>query len=246
MMTKQEALYEYIFDNNYDTDEYESLEEAIDNECVEENYDYYDLDVFTIDDGTYAVADNYEDAERAARANVSDLLDDIGIDGLNIEINDFVDTGWFEDAEREMHVNYARDIAYESASDDELYVNRLHEELCDYELMDELELPEEPENEDEYDEWEKKCDKIKKIAEKKAEELIDDFADILMSDDSVQYYIENFGNDGFNEICKKYNLIDYQELAEEIVSIDGVGHCLASYDGEEHELPNKYVAFRIN
>ena len=54
-----------------------------------------------------------------------------------------------------------------------------------------------------------------------------------------------FGDELFNEIVIKENLIDIEALAQWCVDMDGVAHFLASYDGEEIE-ENGYYIYRTN
>ena len=65
-------------------------------------------------DEEYVCYANYSDAEEASNEGVKDLLDDIGIDGINFDnlggIEQFVDTDWFDDAKRESAEFYVSDI----------------------------------------------------------------------------------------------------------------------------------------
>lgn len=54
-----------------------------------------------------------------------------------------------------------------------------------------------------------------------------------------------FGEELFNDIVIKENLIDIDALAQWCVDMDGVAHFLASYDGEEIE-ENGYYIYRTN
>ena len=54
-----------------------------------------------------------------------------------------------------------------------------------------------------------------------------------------------FGDELFNDIIIKENLIDIDKVAEWCVDMDGVAHTLATYDGEEEEF-NGFYFFRIN
>ena len=54
-----------------------------------------------------------------------------------------------------------------------------------------------------------------------------------------------FGDDLFNDIVIKENLIDIDALAKWCVDMDGVAHTLATYDGEEEEF-NGFYFFRTN
>ena len=58
-------------------------------------------------------------------------------------------------------------------------------------------------------------------------------------------FIYQFGRDYTIEIIKKYDLLNYEELAQYCVDVDGVGHFLSSYDGEELEY-NNYYLYRVN
>ena len=39
--------------------------------------------------------------------------------------------------------------------------------------------------------------------------------------------------------------IDYEGMAKDVLEADGVGHILASYDGDEYEIGNAYI-YRVN
>ena len=67
--------------------------------------------------------------------------------------------------------------------------------------------------------------------------------------DSLQNSIQNnwidefkfqFGDDLFNDIVIKENLIDIEELSKWCVDMDGVAHTLATWDGEETETNGYY------
>ena len=54
-----------------------------------------------------------------------------------------------------------------------------------------------------------------------------------------------FGDELFNDIIIKENLIDIEKVAEWCVDMDGVAHTLATYDGQEEEF-NGFYFFRTN
>lgn len=58
-------------------------------------------------------------------------------------------------------------------------------------------------------------------------------------------FVFNFGREYTMEIIKKYDLLNYEELAQYCVDVDGVGHTLAYYNGEELEY-NNYYLYRVN
>ena len=61
----------------------------------------------------------------------------------------------------------------------------------------------------------------------------------------LQEYKYHHGEDAFMEAILDNNLIDIDALAKWCVDMDGVGHTLASYDGDETEC-NGYYIYRIN
>ncbi len=62
----------------------------------------------------YYCYESYDDAEQAAQEDSKELFDDVGIEGIRFEniggIEQFVDTGWFEDAKKEDAEYYVSDI----------------------------------------------------------------------------------------------------------------------------------------
>ena len=58
-------------------------------------------------------------------------------------------------------------------------------------------------------------------------------------------YRFQFGDDNFMRVVKEYGLIDMTKLAEYCVDCDGIGHSLASYDGEEINEGELYI-YRVN
>lgn len=62
----------------------------------------------------YYCYEDYSDAEEAAQDDCKELFDDVGFEGIRFEniggIEQFVDTGWFEDAKKEDAEAYVSDI----------------------------------------------------------------------------------------------------------------------------------------
>jgi hypothetical protein len=61
----------------------------------------------------------------------------------------------------------------------------------------------------------------------------------------MEEYKFQFGESEFQRVLIQENLIDIEELAKYCVDIDGVGHFIASYDGDETEHEGYYV-YRTN
>lgn len=59
-------------------------------------------------------------------------------------------------------------------------------------------------------------------------------------------YLEGIYGRELGEHLVEYNALDIDAMARECVNVDGVAHFLASYDGNEIDLPSGAVAFRVN
>ena len=176
------------------------------------------------------VFDDYEDAESAAKEYVLNLFDDIGFEGLNVDLAMFADQDWFKDALVESFEFYCRDIVSEY---DDTYGNRLIQECYDHDLIDDESFETDENGEPDYTQ----C-----IIDE--DELVDRYVEWYEDDlnydyggDFVQAYIDNFGNGELHYIIKNNsNIIDTDALAEYIVDNDGVANSLAGYDGNEYEV----------
>lgn len=254
------AIYKWAYETeDFDTEEYESIEDAAEDLVEESRYDHYGVPVYEVDGMEVCATDDYDVAEEGAIQWNESVTEECGPGNF---WEDYVEKEWFEEAQREMNESYAYDIKDESSSDEDMYVNRLHEELCDYGIMSALDLPEEPEQSDyqtdegeddedayneAYYEWEGDCDNIRSEAESEAEDNVSELADKMTEDqgDAVEYYRDNFGDDDFNRVVKDNGLLDVRAYAEYCARIDGVAHALAGYDGEEYEQDGYYI-YRTN
>lgn len=254
------AIYKFAYETDeFDTEVYETLEEAAEDLVDELGYDYYGLEAYEVDGMEVAVTDDYDVAEEGAILWNESVTEECG-PGNGWE--PYVESGWFEDAQQEMNESYADDIQNESSSDDDMYVNRLHEELADYGIMSALDLPEEPDQDDyededgepdeaaydyAYEEWEQEVERLREDAESEAQDNISELADKMSDDqgDAIEYYRDNFGEDEFNRIVKEQELLDVRAYAEYCADVDGVAHALASYDGNEYEEDGYYI-YRTN
>lgn len=61
----------------------------------------------------------------------------------------------------------------------------------------------------------------------------------------MEEYKFQFGESEFQQVLIRENLIDIEELSKYCVDIDGVGHFIASYDGDEIEHDGYYI-YRTN
>ena len=203
--------------------------------------DYYNGPYITCCGEEWYVFDSEESAYDAAIESCKNLIDEIGITGINFDyiggIEKFVDTDWFEDAERESFESYCYDIEYEN---DSTYGNRLVEECYNEGLIDDGDFEEDEEGEPDFTQCLLDTD-----------ELVERYVDKHMSEivDFVELYKFNFGEQEFSDTIINRNLIDIDELAEACVDCDGIAHELSGYDGEEVTYDfngNTYYMYRNN
>ena len=184
---------------------------------VSQEYEHYGhIPVYEAGGEEWAVTDDYDACERAGYVEVEELIDELGVDSLYWDnmggIEEYVDQDWFDEAMRESYQFYAEDIESEPASSDE-YENRLAEEMAE-----------------------------------RGVETKEDFVDHCVDDmlgyygNAVKWYIGEFGKEGFNHLIKEGIVtIDSEKAAEEVISTDGLGHILSSYDGRmvEHDFEGR-------
>lgn len=65
-------------------------------------------------------------------------------------------------------------------------------------------------------------------------------------DNFQQYMVDTYGLKEWQDIIAKNNGYDIDKIVDEAVRVDGIGHFLAYWDGEEIELPNGLYAYRQN
>jgi hypothetical protein len=248
----KEALYKHLRGEDFDSDTYESWQEQAEDE-VEESFS----DSLELDSEEYVCYSSYENAYDAAIEIERDLLEQegavsmVGIDN----VKDFLDESWFKDFLQESYEAYFDGIQNESSSDDDLYVNRAHEEACDINIAEplgEFEEPEESDFDDEdeyeeaYEEWESKVQDERDNVEREVSDLASEFAEEKLDElggDYVGEYESQFGD--LDDVIKNNpEIIDLDDVAEWVVDTDGAADILASYDSSEVEVDDYYL-YRI-
>lgn len=200
------------------------------------SYDF-DKNMMTIDGEEYLVVDE-DEAYKYAKDYIKGFIDDQGIDGFTEDFREWIienaiDSDWFDDAKKESYEYYVDDIENE---DSDGYENRLIEELHDNGFIDDDDLYE---NEDGI-----KVLKDDVDLDEKKEEYVDYFCNSF--EDSIEWFRDNYGKDELKEVVVRNNLVDVDKVVDEAINWDGLGHFLASYDGEEIELDNDLFAYRVN
>lgn len=200
-----------------------------------EAYGYSRAHNFSYGNEEYAVYDDYDDAERDAKQDAIDLMDDKGMESFSPDFQDtiiangWLDADWFADAMDESNRFYAEDIESESSS---TYANRLIEECIDADIISDDEIDEDGEYTGNLD-------------------LIDEYVEYLNNreSDPIEWFRGNYGEREMANICQENNLLDEERIAEECVALDGVAHYLARYDGKENEEQyngETYYIYRTN
>ena len=221
-------------------------------------HDYYGMYEFEYGGAEYAVGVD-EAADDAARERTRSLIDDIGYEGFTPSFME-----WHVDGDQV--AAYAEDLFWDDVNDSpEDYLDDDDRELTQH-SNDEIEkineelgyLQEELEGLDSEVEIEITQDRIDELEERKV--------DIEYDDDSYEYtdeakdnYVErrksevkndpvSFLKDwGMEESIKDF--IDEDGFIDDVVSSDGRGHTLSSYDGVEHEIvygDEWYYIYRTN
>jgi len=191
--------------------------------------------VTEIDEGRYEADDEdylvltEEEADEKALQYAKDLIDVAGYEGLNLDITNYIDEERaYRDAFEEMNRSYMEEIQTEESSDDSLYLNRLHEELVEAGLCEDLESNPDIDEDSLVDDYEYEF----------SESTLEGY------DGLYDYFENNFGKEEAIDLAKKSYAIDDDEIAEDIVNIDGRGSLLSSWDGNEYE-ENGYFIYKL-
>lgn len=216
---------------------------------ISEGYDENNFEVETDEDDMEFFVGTYDESYEAAKQDVLNLLDEIGIDSLSPDYDwtEFVNDNYFEEAYEEMERSYLEDIRTEDDYKN-IYANRLIQELVlDWNILsdDDLVMNEDglldlaDADEDDYDDY----------IEQGTEALMNDIEDYYGT--YAKAYLNDFGNKAFKGFVEAHgdNVINYDDMAEDIVNTDGMGNSLARYDGVENEVSvngTDYYIFRTN
>lgn len=180
-----------------------------------------------------------DEAREYAKRDIESVFDDLGLDAFTPSfqewiLNNAVEDDFFEDAIRESNQFYIDDIENEY---DEVFENRLISELVEEGIL----------TEDNFENWGEESPTVRDdvdLDEKKREYL-----EHLVSgiSDYAEEYKNQFGEDDFNDVVKEGKVdIDMEAVVAECISMDGIAHFVARYDGEEIDLGNDLYAYRVN
>lgn len=201
----------------------------------------YDSNSFETEDGEEYLVLDEDEAHKYAKEDIEGVYDDLGMESFTKTfqewiLNNAVEKYWFEDALEESERSYIDNIEYE---DDDTYGNRLVQEMVDAGILSD-------------DDFEKDADGNVDYASLKDSTDMDskkeDFLEYLVEQagDPIQWYRGAFGDKDFSETVKENGLIDLDAVEDEAISLDGVAHFIATYDGEEIDLGDGLFAYRTN
>jgi len=246
---------DYGEDLNNLEDDLENAESVYD---IIPTYDYYGMYEFEYGGAEYAVGDD-DAADEAAYERTKSLIDDIGYEGFSPSFMEWHVDGdsvadymedWFYDDMEDSPEDYLdeddREISKEAENNidllDEL-IGEFNEELeeTDNEIdeeellakIEDLEI-EKQDISDDDDNWEYTQEAKDEYVERRMDEVKDDPMSAL----------RDFGMED-----RVADFIDEEGFIEDVISTDGRGHTLSSYDGHENEITFNdewYYIYRTN
>ena len=240
-----------------------NLEEDLENaESVYDiipTYDYYGMHEFEYGGAEYAVGDD-DAADEAAYERTKSLIDDIGYEGFNPgfmeyhidgdAVADYMEDWFYDDMDDSNVGDYLDDDDREITKEAEDRLDDIDEEIG--ELQEQLE---EVESESEEEEIVDRIDEL----ESYKEEISDDDDNWEYTQEAKDRYVEVRVDDvrddpmealrSFGIEDRVADFIDEDSFIEDVISQDGRGHTLSSYDGNEGETmfnDEWYYVYRTN
>lgn len=194
---------------------------------IEATDDYYD-EVAVVDGNKVYMVLTKEDAYRKAVESIEDSYDEMGLEAFTPSFQGWIldnalkETEWDEVIDEEIRNNY------QNLSDEEII-----EEASKKGMFDKLDLDKDH------------------ISEEDISTLRDELAEDEFYKVKPEYYNiwvkNNIDRFTLKDMIKanKY-FVDIDKVANKAIELDGIGHFLASYDGEEIYLGDGYRAYRID
>ena len=249
-----ERAQEYGEDLNNLEEDLENAESVYD---IIPTYDYYGMYEFDYGGAEYAVGDD-DAADEAAFERTKSLIDDIGYEGFSPSFMEWHVDGdsvadymedWFYDDMSESPEDYLDDDDRELSKEGEAMIDAIDEDLGNlHEELEEAEDWEEEEIQDRITELEERKEEISEDEDnwEYTQEAKDRYVESRMDEvrDDPMEALRNFGMED-----RVADFIDEDAFIEDVISTDGRGHTLSSYDGEEGEVSFNnewYYIYRTN
>ena len=241
-----------------------NLEEDLENaesvyDLIPQGYDTNDYAEFEYGGAEYLIA-NDEGADEYAYERVDNLIDDIGYEGFSPgfweghvdadEVADYFEDMFYDDVEDYPEDYLDEDDDRELTQEGKDRIESLEEEIGEYQeqLEDTDDTTEEEELELSIEELEERIEEIKDD---------DDYYD--WTDEAKENYVERRKEDvrydpveflkDFGMEDRIDNFINKEDFIWDVISTDGRGHTISSYDGEEDEIEYNnewYYIYRMN
>jgi hypothetical protein len=236
-------------------DELEDLKNKIDVYNIIPTGTFYELGEFEVidsglSDRRYAVGDEY-DMEKSAYDYLDNLIDDIGFEGFSKGFAmGYLDNEAIADYAEEMYDYDVRESPESYFDEDEKQLSDRQEEdirvarLFIERAEEQISMLEDRMDGDNDDDIQEKIDELNELIESHQDEiteieenpdgeypedLIEDKVRSLVSDVRYdpEYFMDEFG-------LNWEDYIDKDDFIEGVISADGYGSCVSSYDGEYH------------
>ena len=176
----------------------------------------YDERVFENEEAGEYIVLTEEEADEAAEENLKELINELGLQSFTEDFQQWILDNCVDS-----------DWFAEALEDYEIgYIEEIRDEKSDYE------------------EYKSRLDEEMNDAGVDTEE---EFLEYLIEcyDDPVEWFKDMFGMEEFTNTIEEYNLIDWEAVINEAIEVDGCGHFIATYDGEENEM-GEYFIYRLN
>jgi len=196
------------------------------------------IDLYKVDGDEYLVLTD-EEATEKAEEEIQNVFDDLGLDSFTDSfkewiMNNCVSTGKVYDWMLDSYRSYVDDIELEN---DYTFGNRLIQELYDNGLLEDEDFEVE-DGEILYDEL-----RDSSILDSKKEEYANQLASTM---DPMDWLKEIYSEKDLAKLIVDEDMIDMEALIEECIRLDGRGHFIAYYDGNELDLGNGLFAYQVN
>ena len=201
--------------------------------------DGYDENVFEGDGGEWMVL-TYEEAEQEADRQIREIFDEDGLYSFTEDfqdwiVNNAINQNQIHDLMDDYYESYAEDIEDE---DDTEFGNRLIQEMFSAGILKDEDF-------EVGDDGEIDHSMVKDSVDLDTKE--NEFVERLAGQESPIEWLKGFYNDSeLAEFLTDNGLIDLDAVVEECISLDGVGHFIATYDGDEADLGQGLYGYRLN
>jgi hypothetical protein len=186
-------------------------------EFIKENQGIF----YTVGNDTYMVCTD-DEATAEIKSTIEDFINEVGVDALNVDKRDFVDSDWAKEVLRELKEKYIYEIDLKSSP---RFKNRLIEKMYQKGILTDEDFMIDDKGKVNYF-------TLKPEVEKRLDLKKDEYIEYLISQagDPIDYIIFEFGEEYIKDHINKDKLIDY------VLKTSNRGEILNSWDGIEYEV----------